>query len=449
MSTADSSSDSRVWRWLEGSSPKTSYWLILGSTLALSALGVLMVLSASSVENIGTVGSYDSLLSHGVYALAGVILMVVVARLKPETLRRLAWGIVLASILLLVLVFTPLGHEVNGNRNWLRIGGFSFQPAEAAKLGLALWGGHVLALKGRYATHPLHLVLPVVPVGGMIILLVLVGRDLGTGLVLLLVLAVLLFMAGIKFRWLALAGIIGLIGVAVVTMQSDNRMLRIGAWFGNCDHPSDPCYQSDHGFYALASGGWWGVGLGQSRQKWSYIPEAENDFIFTILGEELGLLGALATLALFIVLAIGMFRVAIRTQHAFVRITTGAIIAWLIGQAFLNIAMVTGLLPVIGVPLPFISRGGSAMMMAMLAVGVVLSFTRQERRDQLAEHEPSHDTTPLGPPPADAERPSTQHHANHSEVTGTEDMSMTAPVPGTAPKKPSPLRRPGRKQVNS
>ncbi|NLZ98328.1 MAG: FtsW/RodA/SpoVE family cell cycle protein, partial [Micrococcus sp.] len=135
------------------------------------------------------------------------------------------------------------------------------------------------------------------------------------------------------------------------------------------------------GIFALASGGWFGLGLGQSRQKWSYIPEAGNDFIFTVLGEELGLLGALLVIGLFVVLGIGMFRVAYNSTDNFVRLSTGAIMTWLLGQAFMNIAMVTGLLPVIGVPLPFISAGGSALLMAILAVGVVLSFARHQAQE--------------------------------------------------------------------
>src|SRR5699024_6284741 len=141
---------------------------------------------------------------------------------------------------------------------------------------------------------------------------------------------------------------------------------------------ADPCYQYEQGIFALASGGWFGVGLGQLRQKWYYIPEAGNDFIFTILGEELGLVGVFLVLVLFITHGVGMFRGADNTDDNFVLISIGGIMAWLLGQTFMNIAMVTGMLPVIGVPLPFISAGGSALLMSILAVGVVLSFARDQ-----------------------------------------------------------------------
>lgn len=385
----------RVWDWLTGKHAKKSpYWMILGPTLALTFIGVVMVLSASSVEYIGGRGSFASLKSQGLYAVIGLGLMMWISRWNTKTVKKLAVPILLGSILLLLLVFTPLGREINGNRNWIYIGGMSFQPSEAAKLGLSIWSAYALSQKLAFQNTVKDLLIPVVvPFGGLLVLLVMLGKDLGTVLIMLLILAVVLFLAGMQARWLVGAGLIGLIGVAAVTMQSSNRMLRIQAWLGQCDHPKDPCYQYEQGIFALASGGWTGVGLGQSRQKWSYIPEAGNDFIFTIVGEELGLLGALLVIGLFITLGLGMFRVAYNTSDSFIRLSTGSIMTWLLGQAFMNIAMVTGLLPVIGVPLPFISAGGSALLMSILAVGVVLSFTQRSDPNDQQEHQSAVRTT--------------------------------------------------------
>jgi cell division protein FtsW len=201
------------------------------------------------------------------------------------------------------------------------------------------------------------------------------------------IMAAVLFLAGTKLRYFLIAGGLGAVAAVVMALTSANRTVRIQAWLGNCEFPTEPCYQPDHGMFALASGGWWGVGLGQSRQKWSYIPEAENDFIFTILGEELGLAGTLLVIGLFAGLAIGLFRVARRSDSLFVRICTGGILIWIIGQAFINIAMVTGLLPVIGVPLPFISYGGSALTFVLAGVGVVLAFAREQRHEEEAAAE--------------------------------------------------------------
>ena len=373
----------RAWDWLIGThSKKSAYWLILGPSLALTFIGVVMVLSATSVEDIGGVGSFASLRSQGVYAVIGVALLFWMGKWRRETYYRLARLMLLVSIALLVLIFTPLGVEINGNRNWLRFAGFSFQPAEAAKLAFSVWAAYALSQKLKIDGYGKKLLVPVVlPFGAVIVLLILLGRDLGTVLIMLMIIAAVLYLGGMRALYLGIAGLVGLVGVVLATLQSSNRRLRIDAWLGNCDHASDPCYQYEQGIFALASGGWFGVGLGESRQKWSYIPEAGNDFIFTVLGEELGLIGALLVLGLFITLGIGMFRVAYNTTDHFVRISTGAIMTWLLGQTFMNIAMVTGLLPVIGVPLPFISAGGSALLMAILAVGVVLSFARQQAQE--------------------------------------------------------------------
>lgn len=373
----------RAWDWLTGvHSKKSAYWLILGPTLALTFIGVVMVLSASSVEFIGGAGSFSSLSSQGLYAVIGLVLLFWMGKWRRQTYHKLAVIMLLISIVLLALVFTPLGVEINGNRNWLRLGSFSFQPAEAAKLAFSVWAAYALSQKLKFQSSGKHLLIPVVfPFGFVIVGLIMGGRDLGTVLIMLMIMAIILYLGGMRTVYLLGTAAIGLIGVALVTMMSDNRMMRIQAWMGDCDHPADPCYQHEQGIFALASGGWFGLGLGQSRQKWSYIPEAGNDFIFTVLGEELGLLGALLVIGLFVVLGIGMFRVAYNSTDNFVRLSTGAIMTWLLGQAFMNIAMVTGLLPVIGVPLPFISAGGSALLMAILAVGVVLSFARHQAQE--------------------------------------------------------------------
>lgn len=375
---------SRFWRWIEGDPDKdgrTGYYLILGSTLALTVIGLMMVLSSSSVEAISKnpdASSYDQVIKQGTWAVVGVVMMLVISRFSLPTFKKLAWPAFFIGAFLLLLVLTPLGVEIYGNRNWIQIGSFTAQPSEAAKLALAVWSASVLSKKAKLIGETGHALIPVLFPGGLLLIgLVMLGRDLGTAIVIGLVLVAALFLGGVRLKLFAVAGVIGAIGAILMVLVSGNRMTRIYAWLGlNCDTDPAACYQSTQGLYALASGGWWGVGLGQSRQKWNYIPEASNDFIFTILGEELGLLGTIVVLLLFAILAVAMYRVAARHQDNFVRIATGGIMAWLIGQAFLNIGMVTGLLPVIGVPLPFISSGGSALMLALMGVGVVLCFAR-------------------------------------------------------------------------
>ncbi|NUL44865.1 putative lipid II flippase FtsW [Cellulosimicrobium funkei] len=390
----------RAWGFLEGQgSSRTSYFLILGCAAALTVIGLVMVLSSSSVENIGeSSGSYDLFLRQAIFAVVGFAVLFVLSRLSTDRLRSLAWPAILLAILLLALVLTPLGHEVNGNKNWLKIGAFTAQPSEAAKLALALWAAAVLERKAKLVGQLKHSIVPVLfPVGAILIGLIMVGRDLGTAMVFMMILAAVLFLAGARLRYFLIAGGIGAVATVITALASANRNVRIQAWMGNCEFPTEPCYQPDHGMYALASGGWWGVGLGQSRQKWSYIPEAENDFIFTILGEELGLAGTLLVIGLFAGLAIGLFRVARRSDSLFVKVCTGGILTWIIGQAFINIAMVTGLLPVIGVPLPFISYGGSALTFVLAGIGVVLAFAREQRQEEVAAGKAATSATTAAP----------------------------------------------------
>ncbi|MET1154397.1 putative lipid II flippase FtsW [Arthrobacter sp.] len=357
-----------------------SYYLILGSALALTAIGLLMVLSSSAVESIADDNSPFSLfMRQAIFAGLGVTAMLILSRWKPATYRRLAWPGLALSVILLLLVFTPLGESVGGNRNWITLPGqVSLQPSEVAKLGMCLWMAAVLAAKERLLGNWKHLVVPVVVPGAILIVgPVLAGNDLGTAMILMLIIAGGLFFAGAPLKLFGIAGLGAAALVLLLVVVSPNRMGRILMWTDQgCETTTGLNMQSCNGLFALASGGWWGVGLGQSRQKYNWIPEAHNDYIFAIIGEELGLLGTMVILALFGILAIALVRTVMRQESLFVRIFAGSIMVWIIGQAFVNIAVVTGLLPVIGVPLPFISYGGSALTVTLAAVGVLLSFAR-------------------------------------------------------------------------
>ena len=361
----------------------SSYYLILGSALALTAIGLLMVLSSSAVESIAEGASpFDLFMKQGLFAAGGIILMLVLSRLSIPTYKKLGWPALGLSLALLVLVFTPLGVNVNGNRNWIQLGpGVTAQPSEAAKLALGLWIACILVRKGPLLHEWKHLVVPVLPVGGLVVLLVLAGNDLGTAMIIMLIVAGALFFGGARMKLFAIAGATAVAGVLLLAITSPNRVARITMWLDqSCDDTTGLNMQSCNGLFALASGGWWGVGLGQSRQKYSWIPEAHNDYIFAIIGEELGLLGTLVVVALFGILAVAIVRTVMRRDDAFVRIFGGAIMVWIIGQAFVNMGVVTGLLPVIGVPLPFISYGGSALTITLAAVGVLLSFARPDAK---------------------------------------------------------------------
>ncbi|SEQ98564.1 MULTISPECIES: putative lipid II flippase FtsW [Micrococcaceae] len=373
----------KFWSALEGTGTSkngSTYYLILGSTLALTAIGIMMVLSASSVESIAAGKSpYGDALKQGVFAAIGIFTMFVLSRINVVWLKRLAWLAIIAAVVLLGLV-QVVGAEVNGNKNWIDLGGITFQPSEASKLALALWMATVLARKGRLISRWQHVAIPAVPMAIIIVGLVLVGNDLGTAMIIMMITAAALFFAGAPLYLFGIAGLVAAAGTAVMAVTSSNRMCRITSWWTgqSCADGIDANYQSTNGLYGLASGGWFGVGLGQSRQKYSWIPEAHNDFIFAIIGEELGLVGTVVVLILFAILGAAIYRVVVAQEDMFHRVLAGTIMVWLLGQATVNMSVVTGLMPVIGVPLPFISYGGSALLMSLCAIGVVLSLAREQ-----------------------------------------------------------------------
>ncbi len=367
----------RRWSGLGDVDPSPSF-LLAASASFLVIFGLIMVLSASSVESYAATGSpFATALKQAGFAAAGVPLALLASRLPLRWWRRLAWPVLVVALVLQVLVFTPLGVEANGNRNWVEIGPVTAQPAEALKLALVLWVAHILDRKAHLLDRLPHLVIPLAPVTALALGLVLAGRDVGSGVVLVAMLAGMLFAAGVRVRYLGVAGLLTGIVLTVMVLTADHRVQRVESWLsGRCEAYYGACWQPTHGQWALASGGWWGLGLGASREKWAWLPEAHNDFIYAIIGEELGLPGTLTILALFAVLVVSAARIAITSRDRFVTVAATGIIAWVGGQALLNIGVVLGLLPVAGVPLPLVSSGGSSLVTSLIAIGMLASFAR-------------------------------------------------------------------------
>jgi cell division protein FtsW len=360
--------------------PLTSYYLVLGSTAALVVIGLVMVLSSSSVDLVRTHRSaYDLFSRQLLFAVLGAVLMLLGTRMTPRRWRSAAWPLVAAALVGQLLVFSPLGITQYDNRNWVGLGSFTLQPSEAGKLALVVWAAAVLAQKRALLHHPMHALVPVLPGAGLLLGLVLLGNDLGTAMVIMLILGALLFVAGLPLRLLGtLLGSATLL-VTLMVLTSDNRMHRILNWGSTtATDPTGAGWQAQNGKFALATGGWWGVGLGSSRQKWGLLPEAQNDFIFAIIGEELGLIGTLAVLGLFVMLTLGLSRVVLRSADPFVKVATAGVLTWVIGQAIINVGAVLGVFPIVGLPLPLISSGGSALMTTMAALGMVVAFARHE-----------------------------------------------------------------------
>ncbi|MFE7140195.1 putative lipid II flippase FtsW [Streptomyces sp. NPDC057644] len=364
--------------------PLTAYYVILGSSLLITVLGLVMVYSASMIKALDI--SKPATYFFGKQFLAAVIgggLMLIAARMPVKLHRGLAYPILMVTVFLMVLVQVPgIGMSVNGNQNWLYLGGpFQLQPSEFGKLALILWGADLLARKQdkRLLTQWKHMLVPLVPVAFMLLGLIMLGGDMGTAIILTAILFGLLWLAGAPTR--LFAGVLGFAAVLAFLLiwTSPNRMSRLSCMgiVGEPD-PEAGCWQAAHGIYALASGGWFGSGLGASVEKWGQLPEPHTDFIFAITGEELGLAGTLSVLALFAALGYAGIRVAGRTEDPFVRYAAGGVTTWITAQAVINIGAVLGLLPIAGVPLPLFSYGGSALLPTMFAVGLMIAFARED-----------------------------------------------------------------------
>ncbi|MFE3018503.1 putative lipid II flippase FtsW [Streptomyces sp. NPDC059256] len=363
--------------------PLTAYYLILGSGMLITVLGLVMVYSASMI----TALEYDLPASYFfrkqfLAAAIGTGLLLFASRMPSRLHRALAYPLLVGAVFLMVLVQIPgIGQSVKGNQNWLSIGGpFQLQPSEFGKLALILWGADLLARKHdkRLLTQWKHMLVPLVPVAFMLLGLIMLGGDMGTSIILTAILFGLLWMAGAPTRLFAgVLGFAALVGFVFIR-TSENRMARLEC-IGAIDlGPKGECWQAVHGIYALASGGWFGSGLGASLEKWGQLPEAHTDFIFAIVGEELGLAGTLSVLALFAALGYAGIRVAGRTEDPFVRYAAGGVTTWIMAQAVVNIGAVLGLLPIAGVPLPLFSYGGSALLPSMFAIGLLIAFARED-----------------------------------------------------------------------
>lgn len=361
--------------------PVPSEFLLISSTaLLLTGFGLVMVLSATSATATAAgEPPWDAVLKQGVFALIGIPLMFVASRLPVVFWKRVAWPALIFATAFQLLVFVPgLGVEAYGNRNWVQIAGFQAQPSEFLKLALALCVGYVLFRKQTLLGLWRHVYIPLVPVGILVIGTVIAGSDLGTAMVLVLILLGALFFSGVKLRIFILPAIAAASIVAVLAVTSPDRMRRFMSFLNpNCleDYLND-CWQPLHGVWGLAGGGIFGVGLGNSKEKYDWLPAAANDYIFAIVGEELGIIGCIVVLGLFALFAVGAFHIIRKTDDPFVRIVAGGVTVWIVGQALINIGVVLRVLPVLGVPLPFMSQGGTSLLSVLIASGVLLSLAR-------------------------------------------------------------------------
>ena len=386
----------RVTTWLALlDRPLTSYYLIIGITALLLGLGLVMVLSTSSVQDLAEgLPAYSDFKKQLLGAAFGLPIMYFAARSPARLFRAVAYPLLGVSLLGLGLTLIPgVARSAYGASRWIAIGPLQIQPSEFAKLALVLWGADLLARKERLRQLEdwRHLLIPLLPGAGLLSMLVMAGDDLGTTFVLLVIFITLLWVIGTPGR--IFGGMLALMGIVMLLLAvtSAYRLKRLTGFVNPQGGPMGPNMQGIQGKYAVGSGGLFGVGLGQSGEKWGYVPESTSDFIFAIIGEELGLVGTLCVCLLYGGLAFAGLRVARRVQDTFSRLAAAAITAWVVMQAVVNIGAVIGVLPITGVPLPLVSAGLSSLLVTMIALGMLMSFARREpgAREALAARGPA------------------------------------------------------------
>ncbi len=370
--------------WKEGGRARPpAYYALLSNILVLNLVGLVMVLSSSSVEALANYGSSWLFFKRQLlWTILGLLAMTAAARFDYRRLRRHVGLLLVAAAVLLILVLVPgVGIAVNGSTRWLGAGPLRFQPSELAKLAILVYAADVLTRRAPLVADWREVLRPVAVVFCFFGALVMLQPDMGTTIVMSILTGSVLFVGGLRLRHLVLVGIGGLAAGAVLAVVEPYRRARLLSFVDPFSevHAQAGGYQVAQSLIALGSGGWTGVGLGAGRAKWLFLPNAHTDFIFAVIGEELGLLGCALVVFLFGALTVFGVRAALRAPDRFGTLLAAGITGWVVGQALVNIGAVTGLLPVTGVPLPFVSFGGSALLFTMAATGILLNVARQGR----------------------------------------------------------------------
>lgn len=367
-----------VGAWL--SRPMTSFHLMMSVAALLTTLGLIMVLSASGVHSYDEDGSPWSIFTRQLlWAGVGLLALWFALRVPVRFLRRTAFFSFAVTVALLVAVLIPgIGKVANGTRGWFVISGFSMQPSELAKIAFVIWGAHLLAARRMERATLREMLIPLIPAAVIALALIVAQPDLGQTVSLSIILLALLWFAGLPLKVFVSSLLAAIAAAAVLAVSEGYRSDRVRSWLDPNADAQGAGYQARQAKFALANGGVFGDGLGQGTAKWNYLPNAHNDFIFAIVGEELGFVGAFGLLALFGVFAYTGMRIAKRSADPFLRLLTATATAWIIGQVFINVGYVIGLLPVTGLQLPLISAGGTSTATTLFMVGLMANAARHE-----------------------------------------------------------------------
>ena len=359
--------------------PAKLFLALLAVVGALNLLGLVMVLSASSVSALDRYGSaWYVVMRQGLWLLAGTVACVVVIRVDYHRWRRWSVPALAVSGVLLALVLVPgIGVSVNGATRWLGYGSFSLQPSELAKLTVLLFVADLLARRAAWMSDVRLTLVPTAVVFGVVALLLMLQPNLGTTIVMGSIVLSLLWVAGTPFIPLAGLTTAGALVAGALALWAPYRRARVLSFLDPWSDYQNTGYQGIQSLVGVASGGLTGTGLGESRAKWGFLPEAHTDFIFAIIGEELGLVGTLLVVGLFVALCVLGARAALLAPDRLGMLLAAGITMWFGAQAFVNIGAVIGILPITGVPLPFVSYGGSSLLFSMIGAGLLLNVARQ------------------------------------------------------------------------
>ncbi|WP_326546334.1 putative lipid II flippase FtsW [Mycolicibacterium sp. ND9-15] len=371
-------SRTRFGAWL--GRPMTSFHLIIAVTALLTTLGLTMVLSASGVYSYDQDGSPWVVFGKQVlWTVIGLFAFYFAMRVPVQLMRSLAFSGFALTVVLLILVLVPgIGTVSNGSRGWFVVAGFSMQPSELAKIAFAIWGAHLLAARRMEQASLREMLIPLVPAAFVALALIVAQPDLGQTVSMGIILLGLLWFAGLPLRVFVSSLFMVVVSAAVLAMAEGYRSARVQSWLNPAADTQGSGYQARQARFALANGGVFGDGLGQGAAKWNYLPNAHNDFIFAIIGEELGFIGAAGLLCLFGLFAYTGMRIARRSADPFLRLLTATATLWIMGQVFINVGYVVGLLPVTGLQLPLISAGGTSTATTLLIIGIMANAARHE-----------------------------------------------------------------------
>lgn len=367
--------------WLQH--PLASMYLVAVPSALLLGLGTLMVWSASSVFAYARFGdSYYFIERQVMWVAVGLVVVFVTQRIRVDALKKLSWAAFGVTGVLMTLTFIkPFRYCVNGNCNWINLSSNSMlrlQPSEFAKIAIILWAAALFTAKRKVLDRPRHLLFPFLAGAAVLLGMTLLQGDLGSAIILGFVVVALLWCVGASWRILGSIGLLAAAGAVALAILEPSRMTRILGFLDPSADPQGTNFQPNQAQLGMASGGWWGVGLGGSRQKWGSLSEAHTDYVLAIVGEELGVIGTLSVLVLLLVLGYAGFRIALRAGTFYARIVAAGITCWLMAQAMVNVFVVLRLLPVLGVTLPLVSYGGSSLVVNLIAIGILLACAREE-----------------------------------------------------------------------